>query len=221
VTNLVNVGKKVALFSLLAIIAIGAGLLYALWSGDHQPVLPAAQAESVVVTPPPIAEPPLVGRVDPSRNGDPQAGPSGVRNPVQFPDHRPWDQRLEEILLRGGEFNDKADAIVELIKVAPSDAQKELASHLVNMAQDDHYDGVAGLMTNSATPVEVSAVLMHDLLNRRNTLKLPLLLAIARQEDHPLSGETKELLGLFLGTEYGTNWDEWSSAVEGWLQQNQ
>ncbi len=54
------------------------------------------------------------------------------------------------------------------------------------MTQDDHYDGAAGLLTNSATPSAVSTVLMNDLLNRNNTLKLPMLLDVARQDEHPL-----------------------------------
>jgi hypothetical protein len=89
------------------------------------------------------------------------------------------------------------------------------------MAQDDHYDGVAGLLTNATTQPEVATVLMNDLLNRRNTLKLPMLLAIARNNEHPLKDQAKDMLELFLQADYGTNWDDWSSAVDNWLQQNQ
>jgi hypothetical protein len=61
---------------------------------------------------------------------------------------------------------------------------------------------------------------MNDLLNRRNTLKLPMLLAIASNTDHPLAGQAKDMLELFLQTDYGTNWNQWSDAVTTWLQQN-
>jgi hypothetical protein len=111
--------------------------------------------------------------------------------------------------------------ITNLMRVAPEEAQVELAQHLINMTQDDHYDGVAQLLTNATTQAAVSTVLMNDLLNRRNNLKLPMLLAIARNEDHPLKDQARDMLELFLQADYSTNWDQWAGAVDAWLQQNQ
>ena len=148
----------------------------------------------------------------------------GWTNPVPDPDAQHWEQKLDEILLGSSgiaEVNDKSDAILKLMTVAPPNGQRELAQHLINMTQDDHYDGVAQLLTNAATQTDVSTVLMNDLLNRRNTLKLPMLLAIARNPDHPLDGQAKDMLSLFLQADYDTNWDQWSAAVDTWLQQNQ
>jgi hypothetical protein len=48
-----------------------------------------------------------------------------------------------------------------------------------------------------------------------------MLLAIARNNEHPLKDQAKDMLELFLQADYGTNWDDWSSAVDNWLQQNQ
>jgi hypothetical protein len=204
----------------LAAVAIGAGRLYFLWAGNHEMAAPVVSSGTVQVAEPAMPEPPLLGP-QASSNGVNQARARDWSTPTEPPDTRPWDQRLEDILLRGGEINDKADLIKQLMKDAPADAQGELAHHLVNMAQDDHYDGVAGLMTNATTQPEVATVLMNDLLNRRNTLKLPMLLAIARNDDHPLKDQAKDMLELFLQADYGTNWDDWSSAVDNWLQQNQ
>jgi hypothetical protein len=131
-----------------------------------------------------------------------------------------WEQRLDDILLGDDDENGKADKILALIPVAPPDAQQELAQHLVNMVQDDHYDGTAEMLTNAATPPDVSDVLMNDLLNRNNTLKLPLLLAIARNGDHPLKDQALDLLGLLTQEDNGTNWDQWSSTIDTWLQNN-
>ena len=140
---------------------------------------------------------------------------------MEAADSRPWEERLDGILLGAGEVNDKADMIRKLMTLAPAEAQVELAHHLVNMVQDDHYDGAAELLTNATTQPEVATVLMNDLLNRRNTLKLPMLLAIARNDDHPLKDQAKDMLELFLQADYATNWDQWSSAVDAWLQQNE
>ena len=171
----------------LAMVAIGAGLLYALWTGRHEMATPVVSAGAIQLPEPTIPEPALAGPVKTPATGSTQrpAG-QGWTNPTEAADSRPWEQRLDGILLGAGEVNDKADLIRKLMKDAPAEAQVELAHHLINMVQDDHYDGAAELLTNASTQPEVATVLMNDLLNRRNTLKLPMLLAIARNDDHPL-----------------------------------
>jgi hypothetical protein len=132
-----------------------------------------------------------------------------------------WEQKLDDILLAEDDPNSKADRILALIPTAPPDAQVELSQHLVNMVQDDHYGGAAQLLTNAVTPSAVSTVLMNDLLNRANTLKLPMLLAVAQNNDHPLKDQAREMLELLLQQDNGTNWDQWSSSIDTWLQNNQ
>jgi hypothetical protein len=131
-----------------------------------------------------------------------------------------WEQKLDEVLLSEADDNTKADRILALIPTAPPNAQAELSQHLVNMVRDDHYDGTAQLLTNSATSTAVSSVLMNDLLNRNNTLKLPMLLAVARQDDHPLKDQAREMLELLIQEDNGANWDQWSAAIDTWLQNN-
>ena len=90
------------------------------------------------------------------------------------------------------------------------------------MVQDDHYADTANLLTNSTTPSAVSTVLMNDLLNRNNSLKLPMLLDIARTDDHPLRDQAREMLELLLQEDHGSNWDDWSTSINNFLaQQNQ
>jgi hypothetical protein len=188
----------------------------------HEVVTPVVSAETVQHSQPVVPEPALAGPIKVSTNGSalPRVQP-GWTNRTEEVDSRPWEQRLDGILLGAGEANDKADMIRKLMKDAPAEAEVELAHHLVNMVQDDHYDGAAELLTNATTQPEVATVLMNDLLNRRNTLKLPMLLAIARNEEHPLKDQAKDMLELFLQADYATNWDQWASAVDTWLQQNQ
>lgn len=131
-----------------------------------------------------------------------------------------WEQKLDDILLGDDDENGKADKILALIPHAPVENQQELAQHLVNMVQDDHYDGTAEMLTNAATSADVSNVLMNDLLNRNNTLKLPMLLAIARNDNHPLKDQALDLLGVLTQEDNGTNWDQWNSTINTWLQNN-
>jgi hypothetical protein len=88
------------------------------------------------------------------------------------------------------------------------------------MVQDDHYDGAAQLLTNSATSAAVSTVLMNDLLNRNNALKLPMLLAVAREDAHPLKDQAREMLELLIQEDNGSNWDQWATSINNWLQNN-
>jgi len=63
-------------------------------------------------------------------------------------------------------------------------------------------------------------VLLADALNRPNSLKLPLLLEVARQPDHPKAGEAKDLLELFLEEDHGKDWGQWQAKLEQWLKDN-
>src|SRR5665213_1569762 len=131
-----------------------------------------------------------------------------------------WEQKLDDILLTGDDENTKADKILALIPTAPPEAQVELSQHLINMVQDDHYDGAAQLLTNSTTPPGVSTVLFNDLLNRNNTLKLPMLLSVARNDDLPLKDQARDMLELLTQEDNGTNWGQWSTSIDTWLQNN-
>ena len=147
--------------------------------------------------------------------------PKPVLAPVAPPEENlEWEQQLEDVLLADTDPNTKADRILALIPTAPTNAQVELSQHLVNMVQDDHYDGAAQLLTNPATASDVSTVLMNDLLNRNSALKLPMLLSVARDDDHPLKDQAREMLELLLQQDDGTNWDQWGASINTWLQNN-
>jgi hypothetical protein len=219
VNGIAKLGKTLATVTVLAVIAIGAGLLVAWFMGRHGGINIAA----------PSSSDPVAGATAPVATATPNPlTPPAVKYSIenratapQYLDSRTWEEKLEDILLHGGDANAQSDKILALMATASPDAQLELSQHLINMTQDDHYDGVAGLLTNATTQKPVSTVLMNDLLNRRNTLKLPMLLAVAENDDHPLKGEAKDLLGVFIQTDYGTNWSDWSGAVTNWLQQNE
>ena len=212
-----------ALFVVLAMVAIGAGFIIAWYTGNRGGAPLVTPSETIHIQQPEVEPPVTTPARNPVRTAPPQPPERGRTNPAPEVDSRPWDQKLDDILLgvTAPSVNEKADAIRKLMTVAPEEAQPELAQHLINMAQDDHYDGVAELLTNATTQTGVATVLMNDLLNRRNDLKLPMLLAIARNDDHPLKDQAKDMLELFLQADYGTNWDQWASAVDAWLQDNQ
>jgi hypothetical protein len=221
VTSIAKAGKTLALLAVLALVAIGAGLVIAWYVGNKETSAPVSLSDHPPIPQPPEVEPITVHTPDQTPAPAQPTLSRGWTNPVQNIDTRPWNLRLDGILLGAGEASDKADMITNLMVEAPPDAQVELAQHLINMTQDDHYDGAAAFLTNANTQPAVATVLMNDLLNRRNSLKLPMLLVIARNEDHPLKDQAKDMLELFLQADYSTNWDQWAPAVDAWLQQNQ
>ena len=205
-------------------LAVGLGIVCAwLWSrqGEVTPIAttapsPAASNAPVAMAPAPIVPPTVPDPVPVVK----ELAHTNVATAAPDAGAADWEQKLDDILLGDDDENGKADKILALIPLAPADAKQELAQHLVNMVQDDHYDGAAAMLTNAVTPVEVSDVLMNDLLNRNNTLKLPMLLAIASNPDHPLKDQALDLLGLLTQEDNGTNWDQWSTTISTWLENN-
>jgi hypothetical protein len=205
--------------ALLAVV-VGLGTLVGwLWTrrGDVTPLIEPASTNQTLA----VAVPPEVQAVAP-QPAPVAPGPTFVKKVLARKEQvaTDWEEKLDAILLGDDDENGKADAILALIPRAPAEHQQELAQHLVNMVQDDHYDGTAEMLTNAVTPADVSDVLMNDLLNRNNTLKLPMLLAIARNPDHPLKDQAVDLLGLLTQEDNGTNWDQWSTTIDTWLQNN-
>jgi hypothetical protein len=213
----------VKLVRVLVVLALAGGVgVFIGWmksrDGDVQPiVVPAGSNQQIVnVAPVVLSEPEPPPAMKPTRL-------TRHKSELAAPppeDSTEWEKQLDDVLLSDSDPNTKADKILAMIPTAPSNAQVELSQHLVNMVQDDHYDGAASLLTNAVTPAAVSTVLMNDLLNRNNTLKLPMLLAVARDDDHPLKDQAREMLELLIQEDNGTNWDQWSASIDTWLQNN-
>ncbi len=60
----------------------------------------------------------------------------------------------------------------------------------------------------------------EDVLNRPNSVKLPLLLDLARDPQHPKASEAKDILELFLEEDYGNDWTKWQAKLDQWLKDN-
>jgi hypothetical protein len=107
-----------------------------------------------------------------------------------------------------------------LLPNLPEDGQVEVAQHLSNLVSDEDYGTISGFLTNSALPEAVLDVFMADSLNRPNSVKLPLLLDVAREKENPKSTEAREILELFLEEDYGDDWAKWQSKVQEWVANN-
>src|SRR5580658_8766257 len=140
-----NLAKVVRVLGVL-VLAGGVGVFIG-WmksrDGDIQPVAVPAASNQPTGDIAPEAEPP-----------PPATKPTRITRPKRAPDSplpgtAEWEKQLDDVLLADIDPNLKADRILAMIPTAPSNAQVELTQHLVNMVQDDHYDGAAQLLTNS------------------------------------------------------------------------
>ena len=102
----------------------------------------------------------------------------------------------------------------------PADGQEEVAQHLANLVPDQDFGLMHPYLTNSSLPEDVLDVLLDDVLNRPNSLKLPALLDMARSPQHPKAAEAKDFLELLLDEDYGDDWEKWQTKMNEWLKEN-
>ena len=131
-----------------------------------------------------------------------------------------WEQKLDDILGSNEDEKQKAEKLLQMFPLLPEDGQVEISQHLSNLLEDDRYSALAATFTNPATPEAVLDVLMADVLNRNNTIKLNTLLDVARTANHPKAEEAREVLEVFVDENFGNDWAKWQAAIQSWLKEN-
>ena len=175
----------------------------------------------------PVRTPPVAG------NGLVPTGTPGSPNvtavnpvPVELPaggvmlKEGEWEQKLDDILGSAEDEKQKAEKLLQMFPLLPEDGQVEISQHLSNLLEDDRYAALAPTFTNPATPEAVLDVLMADVLNRNNTIKLNTLLDVARTANHPKAEEAREVLEVFVDENFGNDWAKWQAAIQSWLKEN-
>ena len=109
-----------------------------------------------------------------------------------------WEQRIDDVLTSQDDETLKAKKMLAMFSRMPEDGQVEAAQHISNLLPDDQYADLAKLLLDPKMPEEVLEVLMTDLLNRPNGLKLDNLFEIARMQNHPKGEEARDVLEVFL-----------------------
>jgi hypothetical protein len=131
-----------------------------------------------------------------------------------------WEDKVDEILSPEGEDSEKAKKMLEMFPRLPEDGQVEVAQHLSNLVADENYAALGKYLKDAKMPEAVLDVLLADLLNRPNSVKLPLLVDVASNPQHAKASEAKDLLELFLEEDYGTDWTKWQAKMQEWLKEN-
>ena len=131
-----------------------------------------------------------------------------------------WEDQVNEILGSDEDDTNKVKQLLALFPRLPEDGQAEVAQHLSNLLPDENYAPLGKLLVDPKLPESVQDVLMADVLNRPNSLKLPLLLDVAQTPDHTQASEAKDILELYLDEDYGTDWNTWRQKLQEWLKDN-
>jgi hypothetical protein len=211
-------------------IGVGVGLLAGRGPGNPQPVLAvdsssnvgahtvavAADVQPAATSPNPPEMKPVVP-IEPipvvQTNNFAQAATNANSNTN-------WEDTIDDIVGSDDADTNKVKQLFALFPKLPPDGQEEVVQHLSNLVEDEDYGPLGDLLKNAKLPEGVLDELLADVLNRPNNLKLPLLLDVASNPDHAKKDEAKDLLELYLGEDYGSDWNAWGQNMTNWLQQN-
>jgi hypothetical protein len=136
------------------------------------------------------------------------------------PSRTNWSDKVDTILAANVPESDKARQFLEMFPGLPEEGQEAVANHLSNLLPNEDYARLAAFFTNAALSPEVLDILMRDALNRPNSLKLPVLLEVARNPQHPKAGEARQTLAFVLQEDEGDDWGKWQARMDEWLQAN-
>ena len=131
-----------------------------------------------------------------------------------------WEDRMDEVLRLNIEPAEVGKKLMEMLPQMPHDGRVEALQHAANLVSDEAYTPLGKMLTDPKTSEDEIEILIRDVLNRSNTIKLPLLLEVARSTGHRKAGEAREILEVFLGEDFGDNWDSWQSKVDEFLKEN-
>lgn len=131
-----------------------------------------------------------------------------------------WQVGVSDVFGSGASTPEQAKSLLAQFPNLPPAGQYEAAHHISNLLPDDAYGTWAGYLTNSAVAPEARNVIYADLLHRPNSIKLPLLLQLARSPSSPKAAEAGQLLRATLREDYGSDWNTWQLQIQAWLKAN-
>jgi hypothetical protein len=170
--------------------------------------------------PPPVHTVPVPAQVTPKVVVPPVIATVVPQVPTNSVAGTNWDEKIDDIIGSDDADTNKVKQLFALFPQLPPDEQEDAVSHLSNLVEDNNYAPLGEMLKNPKLSEGVQDELMSDVLNRPNNVKLPLLLDVARNPDHAKRDEAKDLLELYLGEDYGTDWKTWQDKMTAWLKEN-
>jgi hypothetical protein len=121
---------------------------------------------------------------------------------------------IDSLLRENLEGAERSRRMQELLPQLPAAQQVEAAHHLVTFATDAAPESVVEPLLNTNTHRWTYGVLMLGLLQRADRIRLPALLEIARNPEHPKSEEAAQYLQFLLEGDDATNSRTWDAKIE-------
>ena len=108
--------------------------------------------------------------------------------------------------------------LLEALPHLPEREKVEAVHHLTNLLGDDDYAPLSQLLANPETPGAIQNLVMADLLNRPNGIKLPALAEVARTPNHAKAAEAREFLRPYLLDDFSNDWSKNAEKLNLWLK---
>lgn len=130
-----------------------------------------------------------------------------------------WPEQVSELLQSGKEPAEVGKALLELLPQLPPNGRVEVIQHAANLCADADYAPLGELLASPETSADELEILLADILNRPNEIKLPSLLDIARKAEHPKAVEARQILMVFVGDDFGDDWYKWQEGITALLRE--
>jgi hypothetical protein len=125
-----------------------------------------------------------------------------------------WSSAIDAILHDDADVNEKAKRMAQLYSHLPSDLQTECAQHLVNFSTDTSPEPLLEPLLSENGNATAQGLLLLGLLQRADKVRLPVLLKIASNPNHPRTNEALQYLQFLLEADHGLDWDRWQEAAQ-------
>lgn len=216
--------SKILVGVIIVVAVVGAGLFIGWWGGqgkagsqpapvaENAPAMEPAAQDSLPAVDTQAHRPlpvPQASNATPATSANAAAGATNLTTN--------WEDKLDNILGSDEADTNKVAQLFQMFPSLPEDGQAEVAEHLSNLVPDDQYAPLGKLLENPKLPASVLDVLMSDVLDRPDSVKLPLLLKVAQTPGHPEADEAKDLLELYLDED---NPALWPQKMQAWLKAN-
>ncbi len=108
-----------------------------------------------------------------------------------------------------------AQKLLQLIRDprSPDDLRIDALEHTLNLVTDADFPRFQADLLSLAREEKLRAAVLQNLHERPDTAKLPALVELIRQSDHPLTEEARSTLSFLLQADHGTDATAWQQAL--------
>ena len=133
-----------------------------------------------------------------------------------------WEGKFEAVFDSDLDTDKMAEKMLEIYPHLKPEAQKDAIEHILNLVPDEGFTPVGKILLDPKTSEEISDDIMNDIGNRPGSIRMPLLLQVAKDPSHPKAAEARELLELYIEPEeeLGNDWGKWEKEMKKYLEEN-